>query len=48
MNNNAVLDQDWVVLMKEAKSMGLTVEEVREFFENFNHSQLSLEGRKTS
>ncbi|MDE5413774.1 anti-repressor SinI family protein [Alkalihalobacterium chitinilyticum] len=27
-----VLDKEWTVLMEEAKKLGLTIEEIREFF----------------
>ncbi|MFD1849036.1 anti-repressor SinI family protein [Oceanobacillus bengalensis] len=29
---NIILDQEWIALMKEAKEIGLTLEEIRAFF----------------
>ncbi len=34
--NQRVLDQEWINLMKEARDLGLSIEEVRKFLENFN------------
>ncbi|WEG11527.1 anti-repressor SinI family protein [Pullulanibacillus sp. KACC 23026] len=34
-----VLDVEWVKLIKEAKELGLSVEEVRLFFENYKNKE---------
>lgn len=35
VSNEVTLDQDWVVLVMEAKRLGMTVDEIRLFLQNF-------------
>lgn len=43
---NSVLDQGWVDLMKEAKSLGLTTKEVHQFFQNHKKDERSLKHKE--
>ncbi|ARI76180.1 anti-repressor SinI family protein [Halobacillus mangrovi] len=36
------LDEEWVSLLKEAKAMGMDVEEVREYIQNFSERKRVL------
>ncbi|KAB7707423.1 DNA-binding anti-repressor SinI [Bacillus aerolatus] len=31
MEKSQLVDQEWIVLMKEAKNLGISMEEIREF-----------------
>ncbi|MCA1010788.1 anti-repressor SinI family protein [Halobacillus halophilus] len=37
------LDEDWVHLLKQAKAMGMTIEEVRDYIKDFSNKRKSLE-----
>ncbi|SFG04315.1 Anti-repressor SinI [Halobacillus alkaliphilus] len=37
------LDEDWVHLLKQAKAMGLTIEEVRDYIKSSSNKRNSLE-----
>ncbi|MGP4077086.1 anti-repressor SinI family protein [Halobacillus sp. K22] len=40
--NVSILDEDWVNLLKQAKAMGLTVEEVRNYIKGYSHKRESI------
>ncbi|WP_246001126.1 anti-repressor SinI family protein [Oceanobacillus piezotolerans] len=33
LTENVALDREWVMLIEEAKEIGMTLEEIREFFQ---------------
>lgn len=40
-SKDVALDLEWVILIKQAKLLGLTLEEVREFLQNVKESKFS-------